>query len=948
MVAQSRVTTACPLFVALTLGSSIAWSAGPDNDVEWDGVFSDTTAQFVSPRAFNAGETVTLSLRAKASDLTGATCQVFFSPSGQATVPMSVDASASTADFDMWRCAVSVPAGVGEVYYRFAVTDGSDTDYYDAGAPADPWNVRGMQDAERSFFDFRLYAGFSVPTWSEGAVFYQIFPDRFANGVPANDRVYPDDCFWYLDFAPASPEAEACAGLNVTAAPSGQNKFCSIHTTWDEPPTGSPCDFFGGDLNGIQQRLPYLEDLGVSALYLNPIFRSPSNHKYDTVDFTSIDPRFGTMQDFDTLTQSAHSKGMRIILDGVFNHVSDLSDMYGLWNNYAFDSASNQASGIDSYEGTCGAWEQTFLGQTSNTSCTSPFADWFRLWTGQDTWDVDRDGDTSEAYAHTCGWAGLGFMPELDYGNPSTSPDSGPRTWLYGGSRASDPAVARATTAARWLVDGEVLTEGIDGWRLDVPDNAGFFTEPNGCNKAASDPTIWQGFRKAVKAAGEDNYISGEIWTDASDVGGLAGDWFQQRTYDAVMNYHYFGTPISCYLTGKGVHDDVGECGPVDAVRAGNPGALSALVSHLAEGRRKYPSGAYLSSQNLISSHDSARFASRVGGGQTARDMMALVTMMQVTLPGAAMIYYGDEIATEGANNELGRATFDWTTFEDAERPEAKLRETVRSQICARRELTALRTGSMKTLHVNDDEGTWAFTRFTDTASVLVLLNTREQARQVSLPLALSGLPEGALVDALSGDTYTPQGGMLDVSLSGHQGLILVPESAAAGTEACRIANRAPIADAGEDVVVTAGTSVRLDGSPSEDPDGRALSFAWTDAQGFRLGNGSSIDVSLSTAGSYVFRLKVSDGLYSAEDEVMVTVTEREDPMTPNNNNSGANNNSGGNNNSPNSNNNSANNNQGTFGPPPAEGGCTCTQPVQSNLLWLAPIAIWVLRRRRR
>lgn len=940
MVAQFRVTSAVGFL--LLLGSP-GFAAGPDDDVEWDGVFSDTTAQFVSPRSFEGGDTVTLSLRAKANDLTGATCRVFFAPNGEASVPMSKDATRSNSAFDYWTCDVDVPQGTGEVYYRFLVTDGADTDAYDAGAPGDPWNVRGMQDEERSFFDFRLYAGFAVPEWSEGAIFYQVFPDRFANGRGDNDRVLPDDCLWYLDFAPATPEAEACRGFTVPETPAGYAKRCAVHEDWNGTPNGGPCDFFGGDLVGIQQRLDYLEDLGATALYLNPIFRSPSNHKYDTTDYSEIDPRFGTLEELDTLTRDLHARDMRIIVDGVFNHVSDLGNLYGVWSNYAFDSAANTASGIDGFEEQCGAWEQAFLSQTNTTGqCTSPYADWFRLWVGQDTWDVDRDGDTSEPYAHTCGWAGLGFMPELDFKDPNVAPDSGPRTWLYGGSRASDPAVARQTLAARWLADGEVLTEGLDGWRLDVPDNAGYFTAATGCDKAAADPTIWQGFREAVKTAGEDKYISGEIWTDAASVGGLAGDWFRARTYDAVMNYHFFGTPVSCYLTGKGVHDDAGECNVVDAVRAGNPGALSALVSHLAESRRLYPSGAYLSSQNLISSHDSSRFASRVGGGQTAVDMMRLVNLMQVTLPGAAMIYYGDEIATEGANNELGRATFDWRVFEQPDSPRVGLWETVRKHACTRNNLPALRTGSMQTLLVDDARGVWAFSRFTADQQAVVVLNTSDRAASVSVPLGLADLPAGELVDVLTGETYAPTAGAVSVDLAGRAGAVLVPSSQASATDVCSAeANLPPVADAGEDVVAFAGEKVRLDGGASVDPEGAPLRFRWTSADGGGFGTGSFIDVTLVTPGEHVFRLTVSDGVHSSSDEVTITIMARPDPMDPNDNNNGAV--------DPNDNNNNNDNDGGSgSGAPPASSGCAATGPAASGLLLLAPALLLGLRRRRR
>ena len=122
----------------------------------------------------------------------------------------------------------------------------------------------------------------TVPYWVQDAIFYQIFPDRFANGNPANN--------------PA----------NVAE--------------WGAKPT--LYNFMGGDLRGIIQKLDYLLDLGVNALYLNPIFLSPSNHRYNTSDYFKIDPKLGTRKDFDALINAAHSNGMRVVIDGVFNHCS--------------------------------------------------------------------------------------------------------------------------------------------------------------------------------------------------------------------------------------------------------------------------------------------------------------------------------------------------------------------------------------------------------------------------------------------------------------------------------------------------------------------------------------------------------------------------------------------------------------------------------------------------
>ena len=124
---------------------------------------------------------------------------------------------------------------------------------------------------------------FKPPNWVQDAVFYQIFPDRFYNGNSSNSS----------------------------------KKVCK----WGDKPTRD--NFFGGDLEGIIRKLPYLEELGVNALYLNPIFKSPSNHKYNTTDYYEVDPNFGDKNTLKRLVEELHQCGMRVILDGVFNHCGD-------------------------------------------------------------------------------------------------------------------------------------------------------------------------------------------------------------------------------------------------------------------------------------------------------------------------------------------------------------------------------------------------------------------------------------------------------------------------------------------------------------------------------------------------------------------------------------------------------------------------------------------------
>jgi glycosidase len=205
----------------------------------------------------------------------------------------------------------------------------------------------------------------TVPYWVQDAIFYQIFPDRFADGDPFNNPV------------------------NVRS--------------WGSPPTIE--GFQGGDLRGIINNLDYLLDLGVNALYLNPIFLSPSTHRYNTTDYYTIDPKLGNLHDFRALLEVAHTNGMRVILDGVFNHCSR--------GFFAFnDVLENQEH--------------------------SPYRDWFHI----RRIPVDAYSPTiAEDYS---AWWGFKSLPKFNTDNPAV------RRYLL--------------DVARYWIE-----QGADGWRLDVP-----------------------------------------------------------------------------------------------------------------------------------------------------------------------------------------------------------------------------------------------------------------------------------------------------------------------------------------------------------------------------------------------------------------------------------------------------------------------------------------------
>ena len=266
-----------------------------------------------------------------------------------------------------------------------------------------------------------------TPDWVKDAIFYQIFPDRFAKSgrVPKQ-------------------------GLNLES--------------WDSPPT--VFGFKGGDLRGVQDNLDYLLDLGVTAIYFNPIFASASNHRYHTYDYYSIDPLLGGKAAFRELLETAHGRGLRVILDGVFNHASR-----GFWQ---FHHVLENGAG-------------------------SPYVDWFHFNSdflmGRKNWGAYPSGSQERLLKNgtnsydALGYAAWWSLPAL----PKFNTDS--------------PAVREFL----WNVAVDWLKFGIDGWRLDVAADI-------------DDDSFWQEFRRRVKNANSEAYIVAEIWHEAQRW--LKGDQF--------------------------------------------------------------------------------------------------------------------------------------------------------------------------------------------------------------------------------------------------------------------------------------------------------------------------------------------------------------------------------------------------------------------------------------
>lgn len=384
-----------------------------------------------------------------------------------------------------------------------------------------------------------------TPAWVRDAVFYQVFPDRFAR----SGRV------------PAPGPLEA----------------------WDAPPTQDGIK--GGDLPGLTDRLDDLAELGITALYLTPIFTSASNHRYHTDDYLAVDPLLGGEAAWRALIEAAHGRGMRIIIDGVFNHTG-----------------------------------RGFLPfhHILETGAASPYVDWYHVDRGRlenggvldaypPPWsDAAHGGDIGRlGYV---AWWGLPALPKLNHGNPLV------REYILG-------------VAERWL------RAGADGWRLDVPEEI-------------REPGFWQAFRQRVKAVDPDAFLLAEIWDPRPER--LRGDEF-----DATMDY-----PLAEALLGfcGGSHLDMG------VVRSHNeyaahvrPLAGAAFAAELERLLGLYDPAVTAVQFNLLGSHDTPRFVTVCGGD---RDSLRLATLIQMTLPGAPSIYYGDEIGMEGGLDPANRGAF--------------------------------------------------------------------------------------------------------------------------------------------------------------------------------------------------------------------------------------------------------------------------------------------------
>lgn len=545
-----------------------------------------------------------------------------------------------------------------------------------------------------------------VPAWARGATWYQIFPERFRNGDPNNDPMFRDTFgSWPHDTVSAwqpSPWTADWYRLQPWEAANGRNFNANAARRR-----------FGGDIQGIIDKLDYLKELGITAIYLNPMFESPTLHKYDTELYHHIDNNFGPNPDRDReiwatenfadpatwkwttadslflkLIREVHSRDMRIIIDGVFNHMGV--------TNPAFRDVVQNGQG-------------------------SPYADWFII----KRWD---DPNTPENEFEYQGWYGVKDLPEVR---------------REGDNLAPGPAALVRAVVKRWMDpngDGDP-SDGIDGWRLDVAELV-----PKG---------FWRDFRKWVREINPEAYLTGEVWWEDYRNHKMfnAAPWLQGDIFDAVMNYRFADGLLKYFVDTHNAYDAKG------------------LHAHLQQVLDDYPQDINYVLMNLLSSHDTERLASMVINPNRMidhessadrhpnfqvrkptveeRETQKLIVAFQTLYLGAPMIYYGDEAGMWGADDPDERKPMVWPDLiyePEKAMPDGSERAAdevyfdwdlfnyYKAMLALRREHETIRNGDYRFEEVSNSPHVFAFSRNDGKQGILCLFNRVLTPQEVMLP----------------------------------------------------------------------------------------------------------------------------------------------------------------------------------------------------------------------
>lgn len=804
-----------------------------DGDIQKDQLaFDSRSVTYKKPfGAIAAGEQdVTLRMAAKRDDVQTAKAELT-APDGLST-SYAMRRVTSVEDKDYFEITVPKSAFAGKIGiwgYKFILIDGSTkTEYGDDGSRG---GAGAVSDEGAIPYDLTVYdPHYRTPDWIKHAVVYQIFPDRFFDGSEANNRAK------LLDGARGANRPEYATSKNgqkLQYFDGGVGSDPAADQVWGEwsdmpenpdrlKPENAPYypdarsdgawtnEFYGGDIQGILQKLQYLKSLGITAVYLNPVAWAASNHKYDATDYKHLDPMFGepvylipgdpksgldyvktreaSDQVFQNFTKAAREAGIKVINDGVFNHVGDDSIYFDRYEKYpeigayeywakVYDKMNGEGKARADAEAEVRASFTSRINPMTGANYSWPddfrYVSWFTVLNEK----VKNRDDDGLHYKYDAWW-GYDSLPVMDAKEPQTTPTEylpadtlsipGQHEWnnidyrdhvigydLTGRSDASAQQQMQAVGSQRWL------WMGTTGWRLDVaPDVSG---------------GTWAKFRQAVKSTAgrtdangskiEDPVLIGEEWGVATRY--LLGDQF-----DSVMNYRFRGA-IQNFIA------------------SGNADNLNQALESI---REDYPREAWQAMMNLVGSHDTTRSITKYDHPEWEEEHLAmapeasanalkqqgLTAIFQMGYPGAPTIYYGDEVGVTGTKDPDSRRAFPWerVTAEGdggfkGNGAYQELFGIYQKAAQIRNSESVFRTGEIMTAYAKDD--VIAYARKNEAKGAMLVINRSHAERTIEADVA-GFLPNGlVLSDRLHGQVEsTVTGGKLTLTIPAQTGLMMV------------------------------------------------------------------------------------------------------------------------------------------------------------------------------
>ena len=682
---------------------------------------------------------------------------------------------------------------------------------------------------------------FNVPNWAKEAIWYNIFPDRFYNGNHYNDPIFNE--FGPEAFKPNIlheqnfVEEYKWEKSNNVISHFDRNRWTSDfreQTIWEKlgereiDYSLKYARMYGGDLQGIKEKIPYMKELGINAVWLNPVFFSYQNHKYGANDFRHISPDFGTIKtsgETHGVEINRNNKyGNKSYVDVLGNKATTSSELKLLEVNLKGENRGKNGYG-ETEDPATWVWTESdlimvdlikefhkngirviFDGVFNHSSSehwtfnmvladgeNSKYKDWYKFTDFGQHVQITDDMSDEQAFETLIAnrkrtiynaWGGFDSLPEFNTFNQEYKEYifNITRKWMCGPD---------GKESENWMED-----DGIDGWRLDVPN-------------CLENQNFWNEWREVVKGSKKDSYITAELWGNAS------GDINGGNKFDTVMNYEWLKTVIGFFI------NQSREGGVRYKLKAQD------FFNELREKRTWYPYQALQASQNLNGSHDTDRLYSRIVNDVVGRnleegkqlekgyngirpdlasnyhpnttidwrnspikpkDILKLISIFQMTYIGAPMLFYGDEVGMWGATDPYCRKPMLWKEFlyDDEKNPshinqnevysqkvDSDLFEWYKKLIRIRLENKTLIYGKFREVFADNERDVIAYERVIEDQLIIVVINNSFNSWE-NVEFETNYQDERFIDLVTEGRTFrTGSNGKIKLDLKAKEGLIL-------------------------------------------------------------------------------------------------------------------------------------------------------------------------------